>query len=128
MIALGFLVRELRLAPAALKVWFAALQIGTWTNGGAGVIAAFLGASSKLMPTLNEKFPPPHGTDNPLVSGTLMVCGVTILLALLLTSTACCVPSLGSTMRTAERARWANASTCTACIRRRNPVCRHPHP
>ena len=29
MIALGFLVRELRLSPAALKVWFVALQIGT---------------------------------------------------------------------------------------------------
>jgi len=37
------------------------------------------------MSTLNEKFPPPHGTDNLLVSGTLMVCGVTILLALVLT-------------------------------------------
>jgi hypothetical protein len=85
MIALGFLVRELRLSPAALKVWFAALQIGTWTNGAAGVIAAFLGMSSKLMATINEKFPPPHGTDHPLVTGTLMVCGVTILLALLLT-------------------------------------------
>ncbi len=85
MIAFGFLVRELRLSPAALKAWFATLQIGTWTNGGAGVVAAFLGASSKLMPTINEKFPPPHGTDNPIVSGTLLLCGVTILMALLLT-------------------------------------------
>ena len=50
MVAFGFLVSELRLGPAALKVWFATLQIGTWTNGGAGVAAAFLGASSKLMP------------------------------------------------------------------------------
>lgn len=85
MVAFGFLVRELRLSPAALKAWFATLQIGTWTNGGAGVVAAFLGASSKLMPTINEKFPPPHGTDNPIVSGTLLLCGVTILMALLLT-------------------------------------------
>jgi hypothetical protein len=85
MVAFGFLVRELRLSPAAWKVWFAALQIGTWTNGAAGVAAAFLGASSKLMPTLNEKFPPPHGTDNPIVSGSLKLCGVTIMVALLLT-------------------------------------------
>ena len=59
MVAFGFLVRELRLSPAALKVWFATLQIGTWANGAAGVAAAFIGASSKLMPTINEKFPPP---------------------------------------------------------------------
>jgi hypothetical protein len=85
MVAFGFLVRELRLAPWALRAWFAALQIGTWTNGGAGVAGAFIGASSKLMPTLNEKFPPPHGTDNPIVTGALQLCGVTIMLALLLT-------------------------------------------
>ena len=85
LIAFGFLVRELNLGPVALKVWFAALQIGTWANGAAGVAAAFIGASSKLMPTINEKFPPPHGTDNPIVSGSLQLCGVTIMLALLLT-------------------------------------------
>ena len=85
MVAFGFLVKELCLTPTALKVWFATLQIGTWTNGASGVAAAFLGASSKLMPTLNEKFPPPNGTDNPIVSGTLQVCGVTIMVALLLT-------------------------------------------
>lgn len=85
MIALGFLVRELRLGPAAPWAWFGLLQIGTWTNSGAGVIAAFLGASSNLMPTLNEKFPPPNGPDHPLVTGTLQLCGVTIMAALLLT-------------------------------------------
>jgi hypothetical protein len=85
MVAFGFVVRELRLSPAALKVWFATLQIGTWANGAAGVAAAFIGASSKLMPTLNEKFPPPHGTDNPIVSSSLKLCGVTIMVALLLT-------------------------------------------
>jgi hypothetical protein len=86
MIALGLLVRELELGAAALKVWFAALQIGTWTNGTAGVIAAFTGVSSRLMPTINEKFPPPGGTDSALVSGTLQLCGVTIMVALLLTA------------------------------------------
>ena len=86
MIALGLLVRELELGATTLKVWFATLQVGTWTNGTAGVIAAFTGASSELMPTLNETFPPPNGTDNPLVSGTLQICGVTIMAALLLTA------------------------------------------
>lgn len=85
MIAFGFLLRELRLGPSTLKAWFATLQIGTWTNGAAGVAAAIIGASSKLMPTINEKFPPPYGTDNPIVSGLLQLCGVTILVALLLT-------------------------------------------
>ena len=61
-IALGLLVRQMHLNSAALRVWFATLQIGTWANGGAGLIAGFLGASSKLMPTINEKFPPPHDT------------------------------------------------------------------
>lgn len=59
MVALGFLVKELSLGPMALKVWFATLQIGTWANGAAGVAAAFIGATSKLMPTLSEKFPHP---------------------------------------------------------------------
>ena len=85
MVAFGFLVPELRLNATAFKVWFAALQIGTWTNGAAGVAGAFLGASSKLMPTINEKFPAPNGMDNPVVTGLLMLCGATVMLALLLT-------------------------------------------
>jgi hypothetical protein len=47
--------------------------------------AAFIGSSSKLMPTLNEKFPPPYGVDSPVVTGLLQLCGVTIMVALLLT-------------------------------------------
>jgi len=85
MVAFGFLVKELRLKPAALKVWFATLQIGAWANGAAGLAAAFIGSSSKLMPTLNEKFPPPHSVDSPVVTGLLLLCAVTILVALLLT-------------------------------------------
>jgi len=85
MVAFGFLVRELQLGPMALKVWFATLQLGTWANGAAGVAGAFIGASSTLMPTINETFPPPHGTDNPLVSASLLLCAVTIIVALLLT-------------------------------------------
>ncbi|TWU25608.1 hypothetical protein [Bythopirellula polymerisocia] len=85
MVAFGFLIAELNLNSVALKMWFILLQIGTWTNGAAGVAAAFQGATSKLMPTLNEKFPPPNGTDSALVSGSLKLCGVTIMAALLLT-------------------------------------------
>lgn len=85
MVAFGFLVRELHLTPTALKVWFATLQIGSWTNGAAGVAAAFIGSSSRLMPTINEKFPPPHGVDSPVVTSILQLCGVTIMVALLLT-------------------------------------------
>ncbi len=85
MVAFGFLVKELTLNSMALKAWFALLQVGTWTNGTAGVIAAFMGATSKLMPTLNEKFPPPNGTNHPLVSASLLICGVTIMVALVLT-------------------------------------------
>src|SRR5262249_29772150 len=85
MIAFGFLVNELTLGRTALKVWFAMVQVGTWTNGGAGLAAAFLGASSTLMPTINEEFPPPHGTESAIVSGSLQLCGVTVMVALLLT-------------------------------------------
>jgi hypothetical protein len=76
---------ELGLGSMGLKVWFALLQIGTWTNGGAGVIAGFIGTSSKLMPTINEKFPPPEGTNSPIVTASLMICGVTIIVMLLMT-------------------------------------------
>ena|SRR5579864_5226076 len=85
MVALGFLTNELVLGPGLLRAWFATLQIGTWTNGAAGVAGAFLGASSPLMPTLNKSFPPPNGIDNPVVSALLQVCGVTIMVALLIT-------------------------------------------
>lgn len=85
MIVLGLLAGRLALNSFLLKLWFATLQAGSWTNGGAGVAAALLGASSPLMPTLNEKFPPPHGTESALVSASLQVCGVTIMIALLLT-------------------------------------------
>lgn len=85
MIVFGFLVHELRLQSAALKVWFVTLQIGTWTNGTAGLVGAFIGYSSILMPTINEKFPAPYGSDHPVVTGLLQLCGVTIVVALLLT-------------------------------------------
>ncbi len=85
MIAFGFLVYELGLNAAALKAWFVLLQIGTWTNGAAGLAGAFIGSSSKLMPTINEKFPPPNTMDHPVVTGLLQVCGITIILALMLT-------------------------------------------
>jgi hypothetical protein len=50
----------------------------------AGLIAGFLGASSKLIPTINEKFPPPHDTKMRLFQ-TRSWSGVTIVVALFLT-------------------------------------------
>lgn len=85
MVVFGFLLMEMNLSARAFKVWFASLQIGTWMNGTAGVIAAFIGASSPLMPTLNQKFPPPNGTESALVSASLQICGVAVMIALLLT-------------------------------------------
>jgi hypothetical protein len=85
MIAIGLLAREMRLGGGALKAWFVTLVIGTWTNGGAGLVGAFIGQSSSLMPTLNQNFPAPAGLDSPIVTGLLMVCGVTIVIALVLT-------------------------------------------
>ena len=85
MIAFGFLLKEMRLGTTALWAWFASLQIGTWTNGTAGLVGGLLGYSSALMPTINEKFPAPHGLDHPAVSGLLQLCGVTMMVALFLT-------------------------------------------
>jgi hypothetical protein len=85
MIVLGLLLPEIELGAFALRAWFATLQVGTWTNGAAGLVGAFIGYSSKLMTTINEKFPAPNGLDHPAVSGLLQVCGITIMIALLLT-------------------------------------------
>jgi len=85
MIIFAFIVQELSLKPRLLKVWFWTLQIGTWTNGTAGVVAAISGSSSKLLPTLSEKFPPPYGMDNVMVTNLLHICGVAIIAMLLLT-------------------------------------------
>jgi hypothetical protein len=86
-VVLGLLLSELELGTLALWVWFVTVQIGTWTNGAAGLVGAFIGYSSKLMPTINEKFPAPNGLDHPVTSGLLLVCGVTVLTALGLTLT-----------------------------------------
>jgi len=69
MIAVGLPAREMRLGAIALKIWFATLLVGTWMNGAAGLVGAFAGQSSRLMPTLNQAFPAPGGLDNPLVTG-----------------------------------------------------------
>lgn len=85
LIVFGLLARELQLGARALRVWFWTLVIGTWTNGTAGVVGAFAGQSSALMPTTNQSFPPPGGAGNAVVTGLLMICGVTMVTALLLT-------------------------------------------
>ena len=85
MVVFGFLVAQLRLAPVALKLWFVLLQAGTWLNGGAGAIAGFVGSSSALLASLNEKFPPPHGTGQPLVTLALILCAVAMIVMLAIT-------------------------------------------
>ena len=85
MTVLGLLARELRLSAVAWRVWFWTLLVGTWTNGGSGLVAAFAGQSSPLMPSLNQSFPAPGGMENRTVTALLMVCGVTIVIALVLT-------------------------------------------
>jgi hypothetical protein len=85
MTVLGLLSRELRLSAGAWRIWFWTLIVGTWTNGAAGLVGAFAGQSSRLMPTLNQSFPAPGGAANPAVTGLLLVCGVTIVIALALT-------------------------------------------
>lgn len=85
MVAFGFLVTEMRLRAGLFKLWFALLQVGTWSNGAAGLIAGLSGFASVLMPTLAAKFPPPAGPDHWAVTGMLQLCGITILLALVLT-------------------------------------------
>ena len=85
MVVVGLLTREMRLGAGALTIWFWTLVTGTWTNGAAGLIGAFAGQSSSLMPTLNQNFPPPAGTENAIVTALLLTCGVTIVIALVLT-------------------------------------------
>lgn len=84
-VVFGLLVRDLNLGRRALWAWFVALQVGTWTNGTAGLVGGLLGASAPMLPTLNEKFPAPHGADNPLVAGLLLTCAVGMLAVLGLT-------------------------------------------
>jgi hypothetical protein len=85
MTVLGLLARELRLSAGAWRLWFWTLTVGTWTNGTAGLLGAFVGQSSRLMPTLNQTFPAPGGPENPAVTGLLLVCAVTIVIALVVT-------------------------------------------
>src|SRR5438445_8603308 len=51
MVVVGLLAREMRLGPAAFRIWFWTLIIGTWTNGAAGLAGAFSGQSSEMMTT-----------------------------------------------------------------------------
>jgi hypothetical protein len=85
MTVIGLLARELRLPRGVFHLWFWTLVVGTFANGGAGLVAAFSGQSSKLMPTLNQAFPPPGGANSALVSDLLLLSGVAIIAALLLT-------------------------------------------
>ncbi len=116
MIAFGFLVPMLSLGARTLKVWFAALQIGTWTNGTAGLVAGIAGASSNLLVTLNEKFPAPNGNDHRIVTGLLMTCGISVMIALFITLFGLWKMYLGESKIPAgdgpltRRSKWGNMS------------------
>jgi hypothetical protein len=102
MIALGLILPQLRLGSGALKVWFWLLQLGTWTNGGAGLMGAFLGSSSPLLPVISKQFPPPGGSENHAVTASLLVCGVTLMICLILT-----IVGLARSMRSQGRGQGA---------------------
>ncbi len=72
MIVIGLLARKLCLGKIALHVWFWTLAAGTWLNGAGGLVAAFTGQSSLLLPTANQNFPPPVGADNPVATRLLL--------------------------------------------------------
>ena len=85
LIALGLLLPRMRLGRSALLLWFASLQLGSWLNGAAGLVAGVFGRSSHLLSIANAASPPPGGAQDALVTGMLMATGVFILLALGLT-------------------------------------------
>lgn len=85
MTVIGLLAREMRLGVVAWRVWFWTLIVGTWFNGTAGLVGAFAAQSSPLMPTLNQSFPAPGGVNSPIVTGLLLICGLTIVTALVMT-------------------------------------------
>jgi hypothetical protein len=78
-------LREMLLGSVAMISWFVLLQIGTWLNGLSGIIAAYSGKTSPFLYTISILFPPPNGTDSPIVSACLLISGLAILLGLVIT-------------------------------------------
>ena len=61
--------------------------LGTFFNGFAFIISAFTGYGTPLSPTVHKQFPFPNGIEGPwadAVTSSLMLCGVTIIIALTL--------------------------------------------
>jgi hypothetical protein len=84
---LGILTQYMDLSPGMLFLLEINAYLGTFCNGGAFFVSAFTGFGSKLGVTSNEKFPPPNGTEggySDLMTGILMVCGVTIIISLVI--------------------------------------------
>jgi hypothetical protein len=62
--------------------------LGTFFNGFAFLISGFSGYGTPLAPTVHDKFPFPHGITgfySDLVTGSLLLCALTVILALFLT-------------------------------------------
>lgn len=84
---LGILTQYMTLSSPLFALLELTAYLGTFCNGGAFVISAFTGFGTKLGPTVNEKFPPPNGTEggySETITNTLLVCAVTVIISLVL--------------------------------------------
>jgi hypothetical protein len=85
LVVLALLLPEMKLGRASLCLWFGSLQLGTWLNGSAALVAGLGGRSSRLLSVANASSAPPRGTDDPLVTGMLLATGAAVLVGLALT-------------------------------------------
>lgn len=85
LVVLALLLPEMRLGRAALWAWFVTLQLGTWLNGSAALVAGLSGRSSSFLTVANAASPPPAGSADRVVTSMLVSTGVAILAGLAIT-------------------------------------------
>jgi hypothetical protein len=85
LVALALVLPDMRLGRAALWIWFGSLQLGTWLNGSAALVAGLGGRSSRLLTVANAASAPPRGAGDPVVTGMLVATGAAVLVGLALT-------------------------------------------
>ena len=84
---IGFLYDHMTLGPFLAVLLDTTAIVGTFTNGGAFVLAAFTGASTILSPLINSSHPPPLGTDgywSHVITNSLVVCAIATILSLII--------------------------------------------
>eukprot|EP01031_Cornospumella_fuschlensis_P035779 gene35779-43397_t len=84
---LGLITPYMRLSGPLFTLYELLAYLGTWSNGGAFVVAAFTGSGTKLSPTISEKFPFPNGIEggySDFITSMLLFCAVTVISALAL--------------------------------------------